>query len=308
MGHKLLLLTSDNQRYRELLSSCHLPNLTLLGDEPASIYQADIWLAEPPLAAPLIGHAKNIKWMQSTHAGVDSLVKPRQRRDYQLTNVRGIFGPLMSEYLFGYLLAHQRHHHKYKTQQAEKIWLPANFKSLQGQRLLLLGTGNIAKHLAQTAKHFGMLVTGINRGAKPTKGFDEVDTLANLSQHLPQADAVASILPSTPFTRDALNAQTLSLMKQDVILFNLGRGDVLDLDALYQQLKSTPSQQTVLDVFNQEPLPQEHPIWSLDNVVITPHIAAPSFPEQVVEIFANNYHKLIKGEALSHEVNFERGY
>lgn len=97
-------------------------------------------------------------------------------------------------------------------------------------------------------------------------------------------------------------------MKPEVILFNLGRGDVLDLDALYQQFNANPLQQAVLDVFNQEPLPQEHPIWNLDNVVITPHIAAPSFPEQVVEIFANNYHKLIKGESLSHEVNFERGY
>lgn len=121
MEHKLLLLTSDNDRYRSLLGSCHLPHLTLLGDDPQSILDADIWLAEPPLAAPLVGHAKQIKWMQSTYAGVDLLVKPRLRRDYQLTNVRGIFGPLMSEYLFGYLLAHQRQHKQYQSQQAEKI-------------------------------------------------------------------------------------------------------------------------------------------------------------------------------------------
>ena len=308
MEHKLLLLTSDNDKYRTLLGSCHLPHLTLLGDDPQSILDADIWLAEPPLAAPLVGHAKQIKWMQSTYAGVDLLVKPRLRRDYQLTNVRGIFGPLMSEYLFGYLLAHQRQHKQYQSQQAEKIWRPGNFRTLQGQHLLLLGTGNIAKHLAQTAKHFGMRVTGINRGAKPTIGFDNVDTLANLCHHIGQADAIAAILPSTPQTQGALNKQLLELMKPEAILFNLGRGDVLDLDALFTQLQQHPQQQAILDVFNQEPLPPEHPIWSLENVIITPHIAAPSFPEQVVEIFANNYHKFIKDEPLSHRVNFERGY
>ncbi|MGS0681901.1 D-2-hydroxyacid dehydrogenase [Shewanella sp. 125m-7] len=308
MGHKLLLLTRENDRYRQLLHSCHLPDTVILDDDPQAIFNADIWLAEPKLAAPLLPHAANLKWMQSTFAGVDALVKPRQRKDYELTNVRGIFGPLMSEYLFGYLLAYQREHQKYKTQQDQKIWLPGSFKTLQGQTLLLLGTGSIAKHIAQTAKHFGMHVIGINRGAKPTKGFDRVDTLANLARYLPQADAVASILPSTQETKGALNKHTLSLLKEEVVLFNLGRGDVLDLDALYFQLIKKPEQQAILDVFNQEPLPEEHPIWSLDNVIITPHIAAPSFPEQVVEIFAENFHKWIKGETLSHRVHFERGY
>lgn len=308
MRHKLLLLTHENDRYRDLLTSCRLPELILLDDDPQNIVEADIWLAEPTLAAPILPHGRKLTWMQSTMAGVDALVKPRQRKDYRLTNVRGIFGPLMSEYLFGYLLAHQREHQKYKSQQVEKIWLPGSFKTLQGQHLLLLGTGNIAKHLAQTAKHFGMQVTGINRGAKPTKGFDKVDTLAHLPKYIAQADIIASILPSTPDTRGALNREILSLMKPESILFNLGRGDVLDLDALYLQLTTNCQQNAVLDVFNQEPLPQEHPIWSLPNVIITPHIAAPSFPEQVVEIFIENYYKLLKGEQLSHEINFQRGY
>ncbi|WP_338590104.1 D-2-hydroxyacid dehydrogenase [Shewanella khirikhana] len=308
MRHKLLLLTRENDRYRSLLASCHLPDLELLNDDPAGIRRADIWLAEPGLAAPLLGHADRLRWMQSTFAGVDLLVKPRQRRDYLLTNVRGIFGPLMSEYLFGYLLARQREHQLYKSQQQQKVWLPGSYKTLQGSELLLLGTGSIAKHIAQTAKHFGMRVTGINRCAKPTVGFDEVSSLDALPELIQRADAIASILPSTEQTRGALNTHTLGLMKDDAVLFNLGRGDVLDLDALAMQMSQKPAQQAVLDVFNQEPLPEEHPIWSLDNVIITPHIAAPSFPEQVAEIFTNNYHKFLMGESLSHRVNFERGY
>lgn len=308
MGHKLLLLTRENDRYRQLLASCHLPDTQILDDNPRSIFDADIWLAEPKLAAPLLPHAKNLKWMQSTFAGVDSLVKPRQRKDYLLTNVRGILGPLMSEYLFGYLLAYQKEHKKYKDQQAQKVWLPGSYKTLREQNLLLLGTGSVAKHIAQTAKHFGMNVIGINRSAKATPGFDEIYTLDNLAQQISRADAIASILPSTPQTRQALNAHTLSLMKSEAVLFNLGRGDVLDLDALFIQLLNNPQQQAILDVFDQEPLPKEHAIWSLENVVITPHIAAPSFPEQVVEIFSENYHKWIEGGELSHKVCFERGY
>ncbi|QSX29488.1 D-2-hydroxyacid dehydrogenase [Shewanella cyperi] len=308
MSHKLLLLTRENERYRQLLASCHLPGLQLLDDDPANIRRADIWLAEPALAAPLLAHADQLRWMQSTFAGVDLLVKPKQRRDYCLTNVRGIFGPLMSEYLFGYLLARQREHDKYRSQQQQKIWLPGSYRTLQGQELLLLGTGSIAKHLAATAKHFGMKVTGINRSAKPTAGFDRVATLDALPEFIAGADAIASILPSTPETRGALSAQMLALMKPSAVLFNLGRGDVLDLDALAEQLQNQPEQQAVLDVFNQEPLPQDHPIWDRDNVIITPHIAAPSFPEQVAEIFSSNYHLLLKGEPLTHQVNFERGY
>ncbi|QYJ74797.1 D-2-hydroxyacid dehydrogenase [Shewanella sp. FJAT-52076] len=308
MRHKLLLLTRENERYRSLLASCHLPELELLDDNPANIRLADIWLAEPGLAAPLVNHASGLRWMQSTFAGVDLLVKPRQRRDYLLTNVRGIFGPLMSEYLFGYLLARQREHALYKSQQQQKLWLPGSYKTLQGSELLLLGTGSIAKHLAQTAKHFGMRVTGINRSAKATVGFDEVATLESLPTLMARADAIASILPSTEATRGILNEEILARMKPDAVLFNLGRGDVLDLDALERQLRQHPQQQAVLDVFNQEPLPEEHPIWGLGNVIVTPHIAAPSFPEQVAEIFSSNYHKFLLGETLSHRVNFERGY
>ncbi|MCL1124578.1 D-2-hydroxyacid dehydrogenase [Shewanella surugensis] len=308
MKHKLFLLTKTNVSYRQLLSSCQLPQLHLLDDDPINIQKADIWLAEPDLAAPILSHAYNLKWLQSTFAGIDPLVKPKLRKDYKLTNIRGIFGPLMSEYLFGYLLAHSRQHQKYKQQQQQKIWQPSSFKSLQDQTLLLLGTGSIAQHIAKTAKHFGMQVVGINRSAKPAQGFNSIDTLSHLNQYIPHADTIASILPNTTDTQNILNEETLALMKPNAILFNLGRGNVLDLDALFKQLSQHQEQQAILDVFNQEPLPKAHPIWSLNNVTITPHIAAPSFPEQVVEIFVQNYSRWINSKTLLHQIDFEKGY
>jgi phosphoglycerate dehydrogenase-like enzyme len=308
MANKLLLLTRENKIYRELLTQCNLPDLVILNNESDSIIEADIWFAEPALAAPLIRQAKNLRWLQSTFAGVDKLVIPTLRRDYLLTNVRGIFGPLMSEYLFGYLLAHQREHLKYKQKQQQKNWLPGGYRTLQGQNLLLLGTGSIAQHIAATAKHFGMTVTGINRLGTATYGFDRVDSIDNLALHLSQADVVASILPNTPDTDNILNQQTLSLLKPEAIIFNLGRGNVLDLDALTVQLNQTPNQQAILDVFSQEPLPKTHPIWSCANAIITPHIAAPSFPEQIVALFSSNYQLWQNQQPLNFIVDFDKGY
>ncbi|PIW60045.1 D-2-hydroxyacid dehydrogenase [Shewanella sp. CG12_big_fil_rev_8_21_14_0_65_47_15] len=311
MGHKLLLLTKANEQYRQLIEAQKLTDLVLLSDDPANIATADIWLAEPKLAAPLLPHAKKLQWLQSSFAGIDALLSPRGRKDYRLTNIKGIFGPLMSEYLFGYLLAHIRGHHFYRQQQRQKNWQaqpPMRHSTLQGMRLLLLGTGSIAQQVAQTAKHFGMQVTGINRSGQAVAGFDQIEVIPRLEQAINDADVVVNLLPSTPETRNILNAPRLSMLKEDAILMNVGRGDALDLDALNAQLIAHPLQQAVLDVFHQEPLPASHPIWDRPNVVITPHISAPSHPEQIVDIFSDNYHRFIKGEPLLSQIDFARGY
>ncbi|MEL4295611.1 D-2-hydroxyacid dehydrogenase [Shewanella xiamenensis] len=310
MGHKLLLLTKANEQYRQLIEAQQLPDLELLDDNPTNITEADIWLAEPKLAAPLVPHAKELKWLQSSFAGIDALMGPRARKNYQLTNIKGIFGPLMSEYLFGYLLAHVRGHHFYQAQQRQKSWQVQNAtrSSLQGMRLLLLGTGSIAQHVAKTAKQFGMHVTGINRSGREVEGFDVILPLSQLTQCLSHSDVVTNLLPSTPETRQLLNESMLAKLKADAILVNVGRGDVLDLDALNAQLIAQPAQQAILDVFMQEPLPATHPIWERPNVIITPHISAPSQPEQIVRIFSDNYRRYIAAEPLQNLVDFTQGY
>ncbi|QYJ79284.1 D-2-hydroxyacid dehydrogenase [Shewanella acanthi] len=311
MGHKLLLLTRSNDAYRQLIEDQQLPGLELLDDHPANISLANIWLAEPKMAAPLLPHAHNLQWLQSTFAGIEGLISPRGRKDYQLTNIKDIFGPLMSEYLFGYLLAHVRGHDFYKQQQLQKAWQsePAKrLSTLQGMKLLLLGTGSIAQHIAKTAKHFGMQVTGINRSGNQHQGFDYILSISELNTALSQADVVTNLLPSTPETRALLNAQRLAALKQDAILVNVGRGDAIDLDALNQQLIDKPQQRAILDVFPQEPLDESHPIWTRSNAIITPHISAPSLPAQIVEIFSENYLRFSEAEPLKYQINFENGY
>ncbi|QUN05399.1 D-2-hydroxyacid dehydrogenase [Shewanella yunxiaonensis] len=308
MVHKLLLLTRENHRYLPLLEQLVLPELQLVDDSPAAIAEADIWLAEPALALPLLPHAHQLQWLQSTFAGVDKLLGPKRRSDYQLTNIKGIFGPLMSEYIFGYLLAHCRQQQLYRQQQQQQLWQPGNYQSLQGQQILLLGTGSIGSHVAATAKHFGMHTVGMNLSGKQPAAFDRIITNQQLNDALPQADVVVNTLPASPASTDILDAERLRYLKQGAILFNVGRGSAIDLEALTQLLSERSDITAILDVFPQEPLPPHQRLWQMPNVIITPHISAPSFPQQVVEIFADNYSRWRQQSPLQYQIDFKRGY
>lgn len=308
MVHKLLLLTRENQHYQTLLQQLALPELTLLDDSPTAIREADIWLAEPALAAPLLPLAAKLQWLQSTFAGVDKLLTPKSRQDYQLTNIKGIFGPLMSEYVFGYLLAHCRQQQRYRQQQQQALWYPGEYNSLQGKQMLLLGTGSIGCHIATTAQHFGMKTIGLNRSGKSIMPFAQIITESQLTLALAAADVVVNTLPASAATTEILNRERLNCLKQGALLFNVGRGNAIDLEALSELLLSRPDITAILDVFPQEPLPANHRLWQQTNAFITPHISAPSFPTQVVEIFADNYQRWRQHHSLKYLVDFSRGY
>jgi len=157
----LLLLSQDNHHYERLLKAANLPHLRILradnqGEAEKLIGDAHILMAEPARAKPLLAKAGRLSWLQSTYAGVDVLLDASCRRDYLLTNVRGIFGPLMSEYVFGHLLSLTRQLPLYRDQQQQKLWQSHPYQGLRGKTLLLLGTGSIGQHIAHTGKHFGM--------------------------------------------------------------------------------------------------------------------------------------------------------
>ncbi|MBV7317532.1 NAD(P)-dependent oxidoreductase [Shewanella sp. NIFS-20-20] len=249
MSHLLLLLTKNNNTYRQLLAQKNLPSLQIASDDPQFITQADIWLAEPGLAKPLLPLSQSLQWMQSTFAGVDLLLAPKQKHDYQLTNIRGIFGPMMSEYVFGQLLSHIRQLPRYRAQQTAGVWQALPHATLVGKHLLILGTGSIGQHLASTAKHFGMRVSGVSRSGQPTPAFDAVYQVSELAHLVASADIMISVLPSTKDTRGLISASLLASLRPDAIIVNIGRGDVIDETALYQQLLLQPQQLAILDVF-----------------------------------------------------------
>ena len=309
----LLLVSRDNSHYRTLLQHSALPGLKLLcpDDETQALAlapEAELLLGEPSAIARVLPHAHKLRWAQSTYAGIDALLKPGLRQDYQLTNIRGIFGPLMSEYVFAHLLSLTRHLPLYREQQKQHQWQPLPYRPLSERRLLILGTGSIGQHLAQTAHQFGMTVWGVNRHGRDVANFDDIYQLAALPHLLPQVDVIVSTLPSTRETHHLFNREMLACCQSTAILFNVGRGDAIDSQALIDALRAGRPGVAVLDVFEEEPLPRQAQLWQLPNLIITPHNSARSLPEQVVKIFERNYLHYLDGRPLEYLVNFELGY
>src|SRR4051812_40092198 len=142
-------------------------------DLPPAAMLCDVALGEPSLVQGVLGQMTELRWIQSTWAGVEPLLDPALRRDYVLTNARGVFGPQMSEYVFAYLLAHERKLFEKRASQAEGRWDPAPPSRLRGKWLGLLGVGTIGAALAATAKHFGMRVKGYTRASEDTTDVEE---------------------------------------------------------------------------------------------------------------------------------------
>ncbi|MGR5061075.1 D-2-hydroxyacid dehydrogenase [Vibrio rotiferianus] len=303
--NQIFLLSEHRDTYETLLAEKNLPDLCLT-DQPE---EAQIVLADPPLLSQRLDEFSQLEWVQSTFAGVNALISPDLRQDYTLTNVRGIFGPLIAEYVIGYSIAHFRHFKQYHQQQQSKQWQPHLYTSLQSKTMVILGTGSIGSHLGKAAQLMGMKTVGINRTGIPTSGgeFTQTFHINELASAFHQADIVVNTLPSTPDTQRLLNSEVLSHLNQ-ALLFNVGRGDVIDDAGLLLALKNRWVEHAFLDVFEQEPLSAQHPFWKLSQVTITPHIAALSFPEQVVDIFADNYLSWRDGFSLNNQVDFDKGY
>ena len=302
---KVYLLTENNQIYLNALQNKTREPLNIT----SSRSDATIVLADPPLVADCLGDFPRLKWLQSTFAGVDKLMADDLRRDYQLTNIKGIFGPLIAEYVFGYLTRYYRHFEQYDLQQKAGEWLPQEYRSLVGMRMVILGTGVIGTHLAKVAKCFGLQVSGVNSsGRNPADShFDDVVSTSDLTSVLSDADIIVSTLPNTPQTRHILNHQTLKCCS-GVLLFNVGRGMNIDDAALVSAIEVGCVKQAFLDVFVREPLAKDHPFWQNPAITITPHIAAVSFPQQVATIFVDNYNRWCAGDELMYQVDFSKGY
>ncbi|MBB3168943.1 NAD(P)-dependent oxidoreductase [Simiduia aestuariiviva] len=314
-----LILARDAQSIAEALpdafaaSPVAMPDLLCASTPTAAmahIGHVDFMLAQPSLAAPLLAGATRLRWLQSTFAGVEPLMAPDLRRDYQLTGVKGIFGPLMCEYVFGKLLEINRHFAHYHASQSQRQWQPQPYRSLAGQTLAVVGLGSIGRAIAQMAKHFGMRVIGVNRSGDSMPGLDQCFSLTQALAEggLAGADAVVLALPSTPALARRCDADFFAQLKSGAVVINVGRGAVIDEAALLHALESGKLSAAVLDVFDQEPLPPSHPLWQAPNVHITPHISAVTFARDIAQVFADNYLRYVSGKPLLHAVDFTRGY
>jgi phosphoglycerate dehydrogenase-like enzyme len=311
--HTVLVLTKHPDDYARLIADAALPDLAVVASDDvgqglARAGHAGILLGDPTRVREALPRMTALRWVQLSWAGVEPMLDPALRRDYVLTNIRGVFGPLMSEFVFGYLLAHERRLLPRHEATRAGHWDATLPGTLRGKRLGLVGVGSIGAHLAATAKHFGMIVRGYTRASEDCRHVDHYFHGAEKTAFAAGLDYLVAVLPNTAGTRQVIDAGMLSALPAHAVVVNAGRGDTIDEAALIEALTAGRLAAAVLDVFPEEPLPPEHVLWRTPNVHITCHTAAPSFPADIVGVFADNYRRYAAGQPLRYVVDFERGY
>jgi phosphoglycerate dehydrogenase-like enzyme len=314
--HKLLILSRHARDYHRLIDAAALPDLAVTSatdpaDATARAGDSDLALGEPSLLRRVLPALTSLRWVQATWAGVEPLLDPALRRDYILTNARGVFGGLMSEYVFAYLLAHERRILEKRASQAEGRWDPTHPGTLRGKQIGLLGVGTIGAALAMTAKHFGMRVKGYTRVSEDSPDVDAYfhSPMARVrTAFAADLDYLVSVMPATAESRHIVDAALLRELPAHAVFVNPGRGGIVDEPALAAALAGGRLAGAVLDVFQEEPLPRDHVFWRTPNLLITAHTAALSVPEDIAPVFIENYRRLLRAEPLKYRVDFDLGY
>ncbi|MCX5801544.1 MAG: D-2-hydroxyacid dehydrogenase [Candidatus Eisenbacteria bacterium] len=301
-----------------------LPDLEIVAardknDLPSSIEDAEAILAWR-IPKDIIRRATGLKWLASTGAGVDHLLLPELPLDVQITKAPPIFAEAISEYVMGYTLYVSLGMEKILFNARNRVWsVPEHFR-LSGKLMGILGMGTIGTHVARAAKLFGMNVWGVRRtaeraGATPAQGTqaasggaDRILGRDELESFLPHLDFLVLTLPLTEETRGMIGKDEISLLKPTCWIINVSRGRIVDEDDLARVLGEGKLGGYVSDVFASEPLPEDSPLWRLPNVIITPHYAALTQPEEFVPHFADNLKRFARGEALLFRIDREKGY
>ncbi|WP_405099844.1 D-2-hydroxyacid dehydrogenase [Oceanobacillus sp. FSL H7-0719] len=261
----------------------------------------------------LINQAKQLKWVACISAGVDEFpLKKLEEEGIRLTNVRGIHKIQMAEYAITMLLQVYRNSKTLIENEKQAAWdKSVRVQEITGKRILILGTGAIGGETARLAKAFRMKTIGISRSGKNVENFDEVYQTSKLLDVLPEADLIVSVIPSTQETKHLFTYEQFAAMKPTAVFLNMGRGDLLKEDDLLRAIQEKEFAHAVLDVFEQEPLPVNHPFWQEENITVTPHISglSPAYVERALKIFAENLKVYENGENdYRNVVNLKHGY
>ena len=297
------------------LEVIHLHDYHGVNDE---IADADIAIAWS-LRGEQIKAAKKLKWIHSTATAVHALMTDELRAsNIVITNARDVHGPVVAEHAMALVLALAKRLPQAMRAQQQKHWAQQYIwnaaprpRELKGATITIVGLGGIGRPLAKMASSLGMRVIGVREHPEQgCEGVEKIYGFDHLDEALAQADFVALALPVTPKTHHLMNAARLSHLKSDAYLINVGRGVLIDEAALIDALRRKSFAGAALDVTTEEPLPQDSPLWQMDNVFITPHIA--SLTEQMwkrhYETFTQNLRRFLNNERLLWIVDKEKAY
>ena len=283
-----------------------------------AIQAADVALASR-LSPAMVDRAPNLRWVHSTAAAVGILpLRELSARGIAVTNSRGIQAAPIAEHVMGGLLVLSRRFNRMLDAQRNRRWIQNELTqdawpwSLNGKSMTILGLGTIGREVARRAHAFGMRVTGIRRRLdQPVPPFvDRVLGSHQLDEALSGCDVLIVSAPFISETDRLIRAEQIELLNRQAIIINVARGKIIDEPALLAALESGRLGGAMLDVFEREPLDAASPLWSIENVIISPHSAGvrPDHWDEVIDLFSENLRRFQRGEPMLNVVNCDAGY
>lgn len=302
MSERVVVLSRDHE---ELVPAVGASTVWHGTGDPEDVVDGEILLADPFLVPLALGRMPSLRWIQATWAGVDAILASGLPPGVLLTRLTDVFGPQMREFVFGHLLAHAQ---RVSARETATAWDDRPPAALAGTRVGILGTGSIGRVLAETAVHLEMEVVGCSRSGSPVPPFGRVFPADDKAVFAEGLDHLVVVVPATTGTKGIVDRTVLDGLAQGATLVNVGRGDTVDVEYVVARLRSGHLSRAVLDVLPVEPLPPDHPWWSVPNLVITSHTAAVSRPRDVATFFVSNLERLRNGLPLRGTVDVTAGY
>lgn len=260
----------------------------------------------------LLAAAPGLRWYHTPAAGVDRLLDiPEFRaRGITITNNSGSYDIQIAEHVLAFIFGAAKRLHLYRDQQARREWKDQEHDELRDQTVVVFGAGSIGGEVVRLAAAVGMRVIAVRRSGGPLPGASRVVTPDRLAEVSALADHLVIAAPLTPATRGAVSREVLSRMKPTAWVVNIARGPIVDEAALAEALAAGRLGGAALDTFAKEPLPADSPLWTLPNVIITPHTSnsSPRVRERTLALFVENVRRYKAGEPLLNQVDFEAGY
>ena len=304
---ELLIVAGDSVPWTDAvmsLASPHRRTVIVAPQDEMETSAVEVVVGAPPDLAATIPRCPRLRWVQSTWAGIDAIAHFASET-LQITPLKGVFGPAMTDYVMGWLLAIERN---VISRASHTHWTPSLEPRITGKRLGIMGTGGIGTAIALTAKLFGLEVIGLNSDGRAVDDFKTCYPSADRLAFAEGLDYLVSVLPQTSQTNNLIDHEVLMRLNPRAIVINAGRGNAVVEADLIASLNAGHLRAAVLDVFREEPLPPDDPLWSTPGVHITSHTAGPTPDEAVAEVFESNLKRYIAGQPLTDAVRAGRGY
>jgi phosphoglycerate dehydrogenase-like enzyme len=301
----------DLREVETLARTVHVSNVEDLEDHLADLEVVFAWNFDRPRLLEVVPRASRLRWIQSISAGVEEFAVPTlAEHGVVLTSAAGVYDPGLAESVLGFLLALSARIVE-DARLEPGSWPTEGTRLLRGTTALIVGAGSIGTETGRLLRAAGARVRGLARTPRPADDvFERVAGPDDLLAELAEADHVVNVLPLTAATRGVFDAAAFAAMKPTAFFVNIGRGVTVDEPALIDALRAGRIAGAALDVFDVEPLPADSPLWTMPNVLVSPHRAGDheDWPRDVVALFVDNLRRFLSGEPLRNVVDLELGY